>query len=151
MGSAELVSLKQMEPEKKAKAIAAFRAGCSWREVAEATGIGRTTLWRWAKTDEQFAKDIEEAQAGPDIEVEAVTFQNACDPDPANNTLRMFWLKSRMRSTYYEEKVIHHNSVDGIFEMVDDGRDPSIPLPSINGHCDGTPALSRSSPSRSCS
>jgi hypothetical protein len=94
--------MKQMQHDKKTRAIEHFRKGCTWEEVAAACGVGRTTLWRWAQTDHEFAAAIQEAKAGPDLDVEAVTFQNACDPDPAHNTLRMFWLKSRMPQTYKE-------------------------------------------------
>jgi hypothetical protein len=91
-----------MQHDKKTRALEAFRQGCTWEEVATACNVSRTTLWRWSRSDDDFAAAIEEAKADPDIEVEAVTFQNACNPDPAHNTLRMFWLKSRMPRTYKE-------------------------------------------------
>ncbi len=84
-----------MLTHKKPDVIAAFAKGCSWREVAAATGLSLMTIWRWAQKDPEFARAIKEAGEDADSEVEAVTFSNACDPDPAHNTLRMFWLKSR--------------------------------------------------------
>jgi hypothetical protein len=91
-----------MQNDKKALALEAFRKGCTWEEAASACGVHRMTLWRWARSDECFRVGIEEAKADPDHEVEAVTFANACNPDPAHNTLRMFWLKARMPGTYKE-------------------------------------------------
>jgi hypothetical protein len=88
--------------DKKARALEAFHRGCTWEEAAAACNVSRTTLWRWARSDECFRAGIGEAKADPDHEVEAVTFQNACNPDPAHNVLRMFWLKSRMPGTYKE-------------------------------------------------
>ena len=85
-----------MQADKKAHAIAKFAEGCTWREVAEAVGVHFTTIWRWAQRDPEFGKAIREAGEDADAEVEAVTFRNACDPDPANNVLRMFWLKARL-------------------------------------------------------
>jgi len=113
-----------MEHDKKTHAIEHFRKGCTWAEVATACGIARTTLWRWARTDQEFAVAIQEAKAEPDIDVEAVTFQNACDPDPAHNTLRMFWLKSRMPRTYRERLDVtsERESAKVVLYMPDNGR-----------------------------
>ena len=98
--------LHQVQQQKKAHALELFRGGCTWAEAASGTGVNRTTLWRWSQVDPDFASAITEAKADPDIEVEAVTFQQACDPDPANNTLRMFWLKSRKPRTYIDRQDI---------------------------------------------
>jgi hypothetical protein len=95
-----------MQLDKKKLVIDKVREGCTWDEAAKAGGVHRVTIWRWTQADPEFAKAIEEAKAGPDAEVEAVTFANATDPDPANNTLRMFWLKSRKRAQYGEHATL---------------------------------------------
>lgn len=84
-----------MRQNKKSLVIEHFQKGCTWAEAAEALGVCRSTIFRWSQSDPEFAKAIEEAKGSADNEVEAVTFANACDPDPAHNTLRMFWLNSR--------------------------------------------------------
>ncbi|HXI24951.1 MAG TPA: hypothetical protein VNG71_13895 [Pyrinomonadaceae bacterium] len=109
-----------MLTDKKPEVIAAFAKGCSWREVAEATGISMMTIWRWAQKDPEFAKAIKDVGEDADAEVEAVTFRNACDPDPANNTLRMFWLKSRKG---YRDR-LDITSEDKPFGYVDRIRNP---------------------------
>ncbi len=84
-----------MKIEKKPLVIQKFSEGMTWREVAEACDLSLSTIWLWAENDPEFKAAIKAAGESADSEVEAVTFRNACDPDPANNTLRMFWLKSR--------------------------------------------------------
>lgn len=101
-----------MLQDKKRKALEAFAQGCTWAEAASACDVSRMTLWRWGQADPAFAQAIKEAGADADIEVEAVTFANACDPDPAHNTLRMFWLNARrgykQRSDVTsEDKAVH--------------------------------------------
>ncbi len=86
---------QEKQAEKKARAIAKFREGCTWREVAAAIDVNFTTIWRWGQKDPEFAKAVRDAGSDADDEVESVTFQNAVNPDPAHNVLRMFWLKSR--------------------------------------------------------
>lgn len=81
--------------EKKAEALGKFREGCTWAEVSMATGVSNRTLFRWASLDPEFSRQIKEAGSDADAEVEAVTYALAIDPDPAHNTLRMFWLNAR--------------------------------------------------------
>ncbi len=127
-----------MQHDKKSRAVKLFKDGCTWEEVATGCKVNRTTLWRWAQTDDGFAKAIEEAKADPDLEVEAVTFHNACDPDPAHNTLRMFWLKSRMPKRYKERYDVTSgdNPIQPVFRSVLNGRDEGVrPPASTNGVC----------------
>jgi hypothetical protein len=95
-----------MQRDKKTRALEAFHRGCTWEEAATACGVSRTTLWRWARSDECFRVGIGAAKADPDTEVEAATFANACNPDPRHDTLRMFWLKSRKPGTYKDRRDI---------------------------------------------
>jgi hypothetical protein len=116
-----------MQHDKKTRAIEKFREGCTWEEVANAVGVARTTLWRWSRTDEEFASAIKDAKADPDLEVEAVTFMNACDPDPAHNTLRMFWLNSRLG--YKHRSDVTSNVGKSVFfiERAHNPRDRDLP------------------------
>jgi len=84
------------------KMLAAFAEGLTWDQAAERVGVGKTTLWRWCQADPTLAAQANEARAQADDEVENVTFLNCLDPDPAHNTLRMFWLKSRRPDVYRE-------------------------------------------------
>ncbi len=109
-----------METEKKPIVIAKFAEGMTWREVSAACGVSLSTIWRWAENDPAFKAAIRMAGENADSEVEAVTFLNACDPDPANNTLRMFWLKSRKG---YRDR-LDITSEDKPFGYVDRIRNP---------------------------
>lgn len=116
--------------DKKRRAIDKFGEGCTWEEAATAAGVSRMTLWRWSQADPEFAKAIEDAKSGPDAEVEAVTFANATDPDPAHNTLRMFWLKSRMPQRYKDRvDITSDDRPFGYFERVENPREAGIPSP----------------------
>lgn len=118
-----------MALEIKAHAIAKFREGCTWDEVSEATGASRRTLFRWANNDPEFKRAVDEAKADPDLEVEAVTFQNACDPDPAHNTLRMFWLNSRKGYKNRTDVTTDDQSLKSSFERIDNNRDDQVSPP----------------------
>jgi len=87
--------MQPVQQDKKTHALEHFAKGCTWGEAAAACGVNRTTLWRWAESDPDFRKAIDDLNANADTEVEAITFDLACDPDPAHNTLRMFWLNAR--------------------------------------------------------
>lgn len=91
-----------MEQEKKGELIEALKAGYTLSDACRVAGVGRTTVWRWRQVDPELDEAIQFVMDDQDDQVEAVTFRNALDPDPAHNTLRMFWLKSRRRETYGE-------------------------------------------------
>jgi transposase-like protein len=80
--------------------LAALREGMTWEEAADKVGVSDRTLYRWCAADEELAAAAAKAKSGADDLVEAVTFRNCIDPDPAHNTLRMFWLKSRRPEVY---------------------------------------------------
>ena len=90
----------QTVDEKKAKLVEAFGRGMTFLEAAQAVGVGTTTVRRWCDADPAFKAAVDDARDKSDDTVEAVTFANCCDPDPAHNTLRMFWLKSRRPEVY---------------------------------------------------
>lgn len=85
----------QTVDEKKRALLEAFREGMTVLEAARRVGVGTTTVYRWTGADPEFAAAVEDAKDRADDAVEAVTFTNCVDPDPAHNTLRIFWLKSR--------------------------------------------------------
>ncbi len=125
-----------MQRNKKEWAIEKFKEGCTWEETGTAVGVNRTTLWRWSQTDPEFAKAIEEAKADPDLEVEAVTFRNACDPDPAHNTLRMFWLNSR-RGYKQRSDITSGDNPLRYVDRASNPRDIKSPEHSTNGSRNG--------------
>ena len=80
--------------------IAAIESGCTMGEAAKVVGVNRTTLYRWMAADPEFADRVNAIRDDQDDQVEAVTLKNCLNPDPAHNTLRMFWLKCRRPSQY---------------------------------------------------
>ncbi len=102
-----------MARDKKATILEAFRNGSTVAEAARAAGIGSKTIYRWAAADPEFGAAVEEARDMADDAVEAVTHRNTLDPDPAHNTLRMFWLKSRRREVYGEKITQEITGKDG--------------------------------------
>lgn len=102
-----------MSDEKKARAVELFRAGATYDEAAAAAGVSSRTLYRWAEADPEFAELVEDARDRADDAVEAVVFRNCIDPDPAHNTLRMFWLKSRRRPVYGEQSRLEVSGPNG--------------------------------------
>jgi hypothetical protein len=81
--------------DRQAALLRAFRAGATWPEATRAVGVSERTIRRWCEADPDFAAAIEAARDRPLAEVESTTLQQCLDPDPANNTLRMFFLKCR--------------------------------------------------------
>lgn len=82
--------------------LSALAEGATWEEAARRVGVNPSTLWRWCQADDDLAAAAMRARSAADDLVEAITFQNCLDPDPAHNTLRMFWLKSRRPAVYRE-------------------------------------------------
>lgn len=80
--------------------IAALAEGMTWEEAADRVGVSDRTLRRWCASDPGLAALAAKARDAADDMVEAVTFRNCLDPNPAHNTLRMFWLKSRRPRVY---------------------------------------------------
>jgi hypothetical protein len=101
-GSGSSAEMQTMDTDKKKAILDRFARGMTWHEVARSTGLSVATIWRWGRADPEFAAAIKQACIEPDRAVEAVTFANCLDPDPAHNTLRMFWLKSRVPHRYRE-------------------------------------------------
>ena len=125
-----------MAQDKKAQIVEAFKAGATWEEAARATGLSRSTLWRWSQLDPEFARAIEDAKAGPDAEVEAVTYANCLDPDPAHNTLRMFWLKCRKPDVYQDRQKIEHSGAIPIRYVNDWRANPDLQASNQGGQGD---------------
>lgn len=111
-----------MNADKKARLIEAFGRGLTWREACKEVDIAMSTLWRWTQLDPEFHRAMKDACAGPDHEVEAVTYQNAIDPDPAHNVLRMFWLKSRMPNKYKDRQEVSVDRAVPVVILPDNGR-----------------------------
>lgn len=97
-----------MAHEKNSKrplVIDALTKGMTMAEAALYACVSKRTIYRWCSLDPELASLVLKARENADDMVEAVTFQNALNPDPANNVLRMFWLKSRRRAVYGERSI----------------------------------------------
>jgi hypothetical protein len=133
-----------MRDEKKAQAIARFSEGFTWEETAKSIGVGVATLFRWASSDPEFKLAIDEAKADPDNEVEAVTYALACNPDPAHNTLRMFWLNSR-KNYKVRSDITSGNRALAYIERAKNPRDLHA-ISNGNGHTNGNGVPPKSPP-----
>lgn len=85
---------------RKERLIEAFASGATWFEATRSAGVSERTVRRWCEADPEFAELVAEARCQADDQVEYQTYKNCLDPDPANNTLRIFWLKSRRPEVY---------------------------------------------------
>lgn len=83
-----------------ARIIECLEGGMTTTEAARAAGVNRRTILNWRHADPEFDLAVRDAMSSVDDSVEAVTYRNAIDPDPAHNVLRMFWLKSRRPEVY---------------------------------------------------
>ena len=90
------------------KMLGALREGMTWEEAADRVGVNERTLRRWCAADPELMAAAAKARESADDMVEAVTFGNCIDPDPAHNTLRMFWLKSRRPEVYRDKAEQQH-------------------------------------------
>lgn len=99
-------------PETRDAVIAAIESGCTMGEAAKTVGVNRTTLYRWMAADPEFADRVNAIRDDQDDQVEAVTLKNCLDPDPAHNTLRMFWLKCRRPERYRDTVRAEITAVD---------------------------------------
>lgn len=93
---------------RRAKLIDCLSSGQTMEESARTIGVTSRTLRRWCDADPDLAERTADARCRADDEVEAATLANCLDPDPANNTLRMFWLKSRRPEVYREVQQQEH-------------------------------------------
>jgi hypothetical protein len=80
-----------------------LKAGSTLEDAAKAVGVSSRQVRNWRTADPDLDAIVLDAMCFADDAVEAVTFKNCIDPDPAHNTLRMFWLKSRRPEIYREQ------------------------------------------------
>lgn len=93
---------------RRAKLVESLAVGMTWDEAAKAVGVSSRTLFRWCNADPGLAEQAADARCKADDDVEAATYANCLDLDPANNTLRMFWLKSRRPEVYRDVQQQEH-------------------------------------------
>jgi hypothetical protein len=126
----DLPPTKKVEGQKEAL-LKSFGAGATWYEATRAVGISERTIRRWCDADPEFADAVAEARDRADSEVEFVTYRNCIDPDPAHNTLRTFWLKSRRPAVYGERADVNlSGTVKVLVEYADAA---AAPRPSAPG------------------
>lgn len=68
--------------------------------AAESCGVSARTIRVWRKKDPELDWMVREASCRATDQVEAMTYNKCLDPDPANNALRIFWLKTRSRKKF---------------------------------------------------
>lgn len=106
-----------LKDEKKRKArkpiLMALAAGATLTEAADSAGISSSTIYRWCDADPELASAVAEAKSRADDRVENVAFRNCIDPDPAHNTLRIFWLKCRRPGVYRDIQRTEFSGPDG--------------------------------------
>lgn len=91
-----------------AKFLDALRQGATREEAVGLLGVTSRTVRRWCEADPEIAEAVADAASRADDAVEAVVYRNCLDPDPAHNTLRMFWLKSRRPEVYRDVQAQQH-------------------------------------------
>ena len=96
-----------MKPEivsaKKMKIAAAIGSGMTLNEACKLAGVSRISVWKWRKNDADFDEIIDFAMDKQTAKIEDMTIQKALDPDPANNILRIFLLKTRWPHLYQDK------------------------------------------------
>lgn len=80
------------ETHKKETFLRAYRKLGGKALACEATGISRSTQWRWEKDDERFRNDVLDVEELDTEELEAVARQRAVEK---SDLLTMFILKKR--------------------------------------------------------
>lgn len=76
--------------------LAAIRAGASRQVAASAAGVGRTTAWRWAQADAEFAAAVDRA----DAEAEGAMMEVINRAAPRTWRAAAWWLERRRPETY---------------------------------------------------
>ena len=98
--------------------IQSLKCGVTRAKAAEAANVGVTTIWEWAKDDEQFAKDVEIAlESRINIVVDSL-FMNAVGKgeyvnkegkkviDSGNVIAQIFWAKNRGKGKWKDKQEI---------------------------------------------
>src|SRR5688572_16319001 len=102
--------MSQLSPRKRQKLITAMSKGMTQYEIANLMGVSTRTIKRWRADDPELKDLMDEARELADDRVEAKVFA-MCEnnDDPANNTLRIFWLKNRRPDEFRQESatVVH--------------------------------------------
>jgi len=102
--------MKQKKQTKKESFLEVFNLQvCNVSDTCKATGISRSTYYRWIK-EEQFKEGIDSAIEGMIDMVEGQLLKNI---NRGNVTAQIFFLKTRGRHRGYDEKqVIEHRDIN---------------------------------------
>ncbi len=85
--------IKKRRDKRRAVILKALQQGCTLHAAATAAGVCQKTLRRWCDADPEFADKVEEARDAAFGVIEKAAYDAATDPNPANNTMRIFLLK----------------------------------------------------------
>ena len=109
--------------------IESLRQGTTRAEAAEAAKTTTTTIWRWAKEDEEFAKAVEIALESRITVVEDALYKDATSESGNQRTIaKIFWLKNRGRGKWRDKQDIEVVMPKVIHEVhyIQSGKPPVI-------------------------
>ena len=120
--------------------ILSLKAGTTRAKAAEAANVDVSTIWQWAKDDEQFAKDIEIAlESRINVVVDAL-YSNAIGRgeytnsegkkivDRGNVIAQIFWTKNRGKGKWRDKQEVDLKVPDtiNIKHFIQAGKEPVI-------------------------
>ena len=103
--------------------------GTTRADAAEAAEVTTTTIWRWAKEDEEFAKAIEIALESRITVVEDALYRDATSESGNQRTIaKIFWLKNRGRGKWRDKQEVEFvmPKVIKVLHFVQSGKPPII-------------------------
>ena len=101
--------------------------GLSVTAAAQHAEIGRSTVYKWRKDDENFAKLMDEAYEQGVDELEDHALRRAHDAEKPSDALTMFLLKAHRPSRYRERVDLKHSGeLHQIKRIVMEGHDPEL-------------------------
>ena len=102
--------------------------GATNEEIADAIGVSKRTIIRWAKEHESFGKALAEGKAVSDAKVIRSLYKRATGYDYTDVAAQCFWLKNRQRERWQDRPQDYIQGGDGNDTEVqiylpDNGRD----------------------------
>lgn len=89
--------------ERQERLLGYLRSGMTLEEACPKIGVSSRQVRKWRNANPDLDDAVLDAMCLIDDSVERITYLNCIDPDPAHNTLRIFWLKSRRPEVYREQ------------------------------------------------
>ena len=106
--------MSEMSDEnRRAEFLQAVRQGVTLEDASAILGVTSRTVRRWREADSELDELVLDAMSGADDCVEAATYKQCLDPNPANNAVRIFWLKSRRSDVYGDRRALELSGPKG--------------------------------------